>query len=288
MTSARIGMRRRPRLATTKSPIRRPLASSKSKRPSPGETTSGPPIPPGADAPSYGRRLIAWTSVLEPQNPVELYLVERAVHLSWQLDHHDRAPIDRPDPAATPAPADVAAESADRRDRRQQTRGRVLCRILDTFIGLRRIAAREPLDGPAPSPIPQHANPSQDINKNEAPRDSLPAGPRAPTVAGNNAGPTSARTPDASPRRRRPGMRDRQPAWSGRDDRPGPRSKAADEKSRPDRRDRSTSETPPDEPRPRRRVGGYAVPLDPAVPVSCADRIPVKLRREALATRLAR
>lgn len=32
-------------------------------------------------------------------------------------------------------------------------------------------------------------------------------------------------------------------------------------------------------PSPRRRVGGYPVPMDPAPTVTCADRIPVRLRR---------
>lgn len=270
MTSAKLGTDRRPRPATGKFPVRRPHASSKRKRTSRQKPTSDPPIPSGADAPSFASRLSDWTDVLEPQNPVERYLVERAVHLSWQLDHEDGAPLDRPPatPTTTQTPAAVDAESADRRDRRQQARGRVLCRILDTFVGLRRLPAREIADAAPAKPLDP---------------------PRAPAAVERDAGPTSAPGPDASPRRRRrPGMRDRQPAWSGRDDRQGPRPIAADDKSRPDRRARSQAETSPDDPHPRRRVGGYAVPLDPAVPVSCADRIPVKLRREALATRLAR
>jgi hypothetical protein len=62
---------------------------------------------------------------------------------------------------------------------------------------------------------------------------------------------------------------------------PDPRPSSARHADRP---------TAPSASRPdaRRRVGGYAVPMDPAVPVSCADRIPVRLRRQAAGDRRAR
>jgi hypothetical protein len=47
----------------------------------------------------------------------------------------------------------------------------------------------------------------------------------------------------------------------------------------PERRPSQCAEAGPNEPALRRRVGGYEVPLDPWVPVTGADRAPVRLRR---------
>lgn len=89
-----------------------------------------------------------------------------------------------------------------------------------------------------------------------------------------------------SPRpRREPGARDRQPGWpQGRHTSPNaPRS--AEAGSGPNGRVRPWPDDTADPAGSRRRVGGYEVPLDPSVPVSCADRIPVRLRREAAGNR---
>ncbi len=53
------------------------------------------PIVPGEDPEAYQRRLEAWTDKFRPADDVELYLVERAVHVSWQLDRADRAEVAR-------------------------------------------------------------------------------------------------------------------------------------------------------------------------------------------------
>jgi hypothetical protein len=49
------------------------------------------PILPGEDPAAYQRRLDAWTDKFAPRDAVEHYLVERAVHVSRQLDRADRA-----------------------------------------------------------------------------------------------------------------------------------------------------------------------------------------------------
>jgi hypothetical protein len=48
------------------------------------------PVLPGEDAEAYQRRLEGWVEKFRPGDAVELYLVERAVHVSWQLDRADR------------------------------------------------------------------------------------------------------------------------------------------------------------------------------------------------------
>ncbi len=53
------------------------------------------PILPGEDPEAYQRRLQAWIGKFRPADDVELYLVERAVHVSWQLDRADRAEVAR-------------------------------------------------------------------------------------------------------------------------------------------------------------------------------------------------
>ena len=66
-------------------------------RPAPGSTPSstaaahGCPILPGEDPEAYQHRLDAWVDKFGPRDAVEHYLVERAVHVSWQLDRADRA-----------------------------------------------------------------------------------------------------------------------------------------------------------------------------------------------------
>ena len=51
------------------------------------------PILPGEDPQVYQDRLDAWTGKFDPRDPVEAYLVERAVNASWQLDRADRAEV---------------------------------------------------------------------------------------------------------------------------------------------------------------------------------------------------
>ncbi len=53
------------------------------------------PILPGEDPQAYQDRLEAWIGKFDPRDAVELYLVEHAVHVSWQLDRADRAEAGR-------------------------------------------------------------------------------------------------------------------------------------------------------------------------------------------------
>jgi hypothetical protein len=51
------------------------------------------PVLPGEDANAYQARLDGWTDSFQPRNAAELYLVERAVQVSWQLDRIDRIEV---------------------------------------------------------------------------------------------------------------------------------------------------------------------------------------------------
>ena len=51
------------------------------------------PVLPGEDPDAYRDRLDSWTGKFDPRDPVEAYLVERAVNASWQLDRADRAEV---------------------------------------------------------------------------------------------------------------------------------------------------------------------------------------------------
>src|SRR5271166_6511335 len=53
------------------------------------------PILPGEDPAAYRQRLDAWIGKFRPGDDVELYVVQRAVHASWQLDRADRAEVAR-------------------------------------------------------------------------------------------------------------------------------------------------------------------------------------------------
>lgn len=53
------------------------------------------PILPGEDPEAYQHRLDDWVGKFDPHDAVELYLVERTVHVSWQLDRADRAEVAR-------------------------------------------------------------------------------------------------------------------------------------------------------------------------------------------------
>ena len=52
-------------------------------------------ILPGEDPEAYRHRLDAWIGKFQPGDDVELYLVQHAVHASWQLDRADRAELAR-------------------------------------------------------------------------------------------------------------------------------------------------------------------------------------------------
>jgi hypothetical protein len=64
---------------------------------------------PGEDEAAYAWRMDAWTSDLKPRNPVEQYLVDRAVKVSWQLDRIERAYVARLTANIKNAAADPAA-----------------------------------------------------------------------------------------------------------------------------------------------------------------------------------
>ena len=53
------------------------------------------PILPGEDPAVYQDRLETWVDKFAPRDAVEHYLVERAVHVSWQLDRANRAEVAR-------------------------------------------------------------------------------------------------------------------------------------------------------------------------------------------------
>ena len=92
----------------------------------------------------------------------------------------------------------------------------------------------------------------------------------------------------AGPHRRPAIRRVRQAPWSGSGGPQTAGSAPIGPKCRPPSAAANTHQPEsiiPNPPDARRRVGGYAVPLDPSVPVACADRISVRLRREASAAR---
>jgi hypothetical protein len=105
---------------------------------------------PGEDAELYQGRLDAWTGHLAPLGPVEHYLVQRAVQISWQLDRADRCQVARlthearatadVDAAETSAGADRLAfdpsDSGERLRKHQHACGRMLIRTLDAFARL--------------------------------------------------------------------------------------------------------------------------------------------------------
>ena len=52
--------------------------------------TASTAVLPGEDAEALQSRVEAWRDDLEPRSAMEAYLVERAAHVSWQLDRADR------------------------------------------------------------------------------------------------------------------------------------------------------------------------------------------------------
>jgi hypothetical protein len=71
------------------------------------------PLFPGEDADAFQARFDSWTKTLEPRDDVERYLVQRAVHVSWQLDRADRAWAARIKCDLISAGAEEAAAQAD-------------------------------------------------------------------------------------------------------------------------------------------------------------------------------
>ncbi len=120
---------------------------------------AGFPVLADEDRQAYRARLLAWTGHLAPVGPVESYLVERAVHLSWQLDRADRCQVARLDQAVRGAVADTgespgAAErkafddsrAGERLRRHQLACGRMLLRTLEAFNWIHE-------DGEPPTPL---------------------------------------------------------------------------------------------------------------------------------------
>ncbi len=290
--------------------------------------TSEPSVGLAEDTEAYGDRLNAWTGDLGPRNRVELYLVEHAVRLSWQLDRADRAGLLLVSEATRGAwgpalaetatrmdhPGSVGSESGERLRRHQLACSRMLLRTLETLVGLRRALgaagseqaiasarlANDPPGGDLVDPVRSGDGAIEEV----ATTDRVPPGgsPR-PIVDGSESpaplpGPAD-RLPEAADSAdpsgsARPRMRRRVPRrWTRQADRsassrPGTWGPTSDPKGTTPRRETQPPEAASDRPEARRRVGGYAVPLDPSVPVSIADRIPVRLRRQAAATRLSR
>jgi hypothetical protein len=324
--------------------------------------SSGLPVLLGEEPEAYRDRLMAWTGDLGPRNQVELYLVERAVKLSWELDCADRAlsvcsgeATGRLSGAASgdgTIRADRGAfEDSDRVERlrrHQRSCGRLLLRTLDVIAGLRESGAARGSDPGVSSLRLADDRPRAMTTDRVRPGDPslgqaaatdrvAPAGspsPTEPAAAGSAAGssiaeaatlmdalaatspiegpppgrtrrecdtptalpdrcdePREAANPGDAPRRTRPSSRlgiprrrAHQPDWPA-SRRPGTGDSALDPKATPDRRGAETPEASASRAEARRRVGGYAVPLDPTIPVSCADRIPVRLRRQATGAR---
>jgi hypothetical protein len=286
------------------------------------------PITFGEDARAYRGRLKEWTGSLEPRNPVERYLVERAVALSWQLDRAERAQFERlpaletdlhaaeahEEPATTgPVPFDDS-ERGERLRRFQFACSRALSRTLQTFARIRELGEEAELEisiDSTPAAVVEIPSPALDretrcrgelgIDDDIASLTMLlaavetagsvptadpsrhPAGDPASGIYPLNHEDPSESTgrPSRASRRHIPDFRGRQAEWA-----PSRRALAsADDRRSPDSRTRPRPDAPSAPLEGRRRVGGYEVPLDCSTPVACADRIPVRLRREAAARR---
>ena len=330
--------------------------------------SSAPPVLAVEDPRAYRGRLKSWSGTLEPRNPIELYLVERAVTLSWQLDRADYAQVaqltriagsldgnslvEDADGMATRVMFDES-EAGERLRQYQLACGQALFRTLDAFSMLRGlgegvgraltvpaapIAAAAPIpaagDQPAGVASPAAAIPAKDHGPDREERSTAavladllgpaaePLTPRVPPAPSRTAPGIADRRVDRiageevrsgraagssdhgrdetgdgteSPSHIRPSTRRRLAARSGRrssfSGSGGPGTDGAEgvgAMSHPIRRPPPRPEVSPNPPDSRRRVGGYEVPMDPSVTVACADRIPVRLRREAAASRLAR
>jgi hypothetical protein len=267
---------------------------------------------PGEDARAYRRRLKDWMGSLSPRNALEQYLVERAVVVSWQLDRVDRAQIalltqtangDRPKhstddefPAAWPWFDD--SESGERLRRYQLGCGRALFQTLQTLSGFQQGGAVAGSGTGTTSTLTAPPSPGIDgrvamVVASPAMEPSEQIGSPAAGILSDPMSVTSEVRSDEpshsgpSRRHRLGNSRPRRPGWSAT---PGPGqagTASADLKARPVRRARPEPESQETPSPSRRRVGGYAVPLDLSPTVSCADRIPVRLRRQASGLRQA-
>jgi hypothetical protein len=285
------------------------VAATPRPRPFRKARTTGPPVLPGENARAYRGRLAKWTGTLGPRNDVESYLVERAVALSWQLDRVDRVQLAQLTRIATRLDPDQASRDAiggptilafddsvvgGRLRDYQLACGQALFRTLDAFATLRGIG-----EGAAASAA---ASPTPTIVSDPAPAvivaRPVAVAPRSATEPSVRIRPDEMNgTTDESdgaggsprPARRRPAVRRLRggPSWTGSGGPESTGSAACSARSRPIRRSDRQPDATPNPPDARRRVGGYNVPLDPALTVSCADRIPVRLRRDAAATRRA-
>ncbi len=103
-------------------------------------------VAPGPDDEAFGRRLSEWTDRLSPDGPIEQYLVERAVRVSWQIDSADRCQAAMLSAAAEPAgerparpllTADSPAGTVGDLHNYQVGLGRMLLGTLDTLDRLR-------------------------------------------------------------------------------------------------------------------------------------------------------
>jgi hypothetical protein len=235
--------------------------------------------------------------------------VERAVALSWQLDRVDRVQLVQlsrianrldPDQASRDdigGPTILAFDDSDVGGRLRDYQlacGQALFRTLGAFASLRGIGAG--------SGTCDAASPTATIVSDPAPG-VIAARPIAVTLKPGTdpavrilsdategaIGETDRAGASPVPARRRPAARRLRggPPWTGSSGPQSSGSAACSARSRPIRRsDRQPDATanPADS---CRRVGGYAVPHGPAFTVSCADRIPVRLRRDAAAIRRA-
>ncbi len=240
-----------------------------------------PHMPAGHDAGAFRDRLHAWTEDLGPRDAVELYLVERAVRLSWQLDGADRAQAGRLLGCSHPIDDEekwprVAARSPDESESQRRLRhyelacGQTLLQTLETFASLRR--ARTPATMQADPPLPVGLTLPVTADAATAVR-SDPPSEAAPTADR----PDSTDDPGPSRFARRADRLRKKSAW------PGPSghgtgssgaSPAMFDRPRPP----ASPEANPNPDVSRRRVGGYPVPLDPSLSVSGADKLPVRLR----------
>jgi hypothetical protein len=117
--------------------------------------SSSLPVLLGEEPEAYRDRLMAWTGDLGPRNRVELYLVEQAVKLSWELDCADHALSVCSDEVTGSLPGAAAGDGTIRADRgafehsdrcgrlrrHQRSCGRLLLRTLDAIAGLRESGA---------------------------------------------------------------------------------------------------------------------------------------------------